>query len=107
MISFDDFKKLDIRIGTIVEAEKLPNSDKLLKLKLDFGTETRQILAGIAVAYPDPAVLVGKQVPVIVNLEPRTMRDEVSEGMMLAADGGGVPTLLHPAVPTPSGSTVR
>lgn len=107
MISFDDFKKLDIRIGTIVEAEKLLNSDKLPKLKLDLGSETRQILAGAAVAYPEPSVLVGKQVPVIVNLKPRTMCGEVGEGMMLAADDHGIPIILQPERLLSAGSVVK
>lgn len=107
MISFDDFKKLDIRIGKILSAERIPNSDKLLKLKFDFGTEQRQILAGVAEHFPDPSVLIGKEVPVIVNLEPRTMRGELSEGMMLAAVSDEKPILLHPSEEVPPGSIVR
>ncbi|MDP2632091.1 MAG: methionine--tRNA ligase, partial [Candidatus Curtissbacteria bacterium] len=67
-ISFKDFKKLDIRIGKIITAERIPNSDKLLRLVFDLGTEQRQVLAGIAEFVTDPAELVGKEMPVVVNL---------------------------------------
>ena len=84
MATIDDFKKLDIRIGKIVSAEKIEGSDKLLKLIFDFGstslttggTEHRQIIAGIALSYPDYEALVGKEMPVIFNLEPRMLRGE-------------------------------
>ena len=107
MITFEDFKKLDIRIGKIISAERIPDSDKLLKLIVDFGTEQRQILAGIAEYFPDPLILLDKQVPIIVNLEPRKMRGLESQGMMLAADDGVKPILLHPAEEVPPGSIVR
>lgn len=107
MITFEDFKKLDIRVGKILSAERIANSDKLVKLILDIGNEKRQILAGIAEYFSDLSVLVGKEVPIIVNLEPRKMRGETSEGMMLAAIADGKPVLLHPAEPIPPGSSVR
>ena len=107
MIPLDDFKKLDIRIGKVISAEKVPNSDKLIKLIFDMGTEQRQVLAGIAGVFPDPSVLVGRQMPVLVNLKPRTMRGEVSSGMILATDGNGSPVLLNPAQEVPPGSMVR
>ena len=107
MISFDEFKKLDIRIGKIVSAEKMEGADKLLKLMFDFGSnEMVQILSGIAEFY-DPSTLVGKQVPVIVNLEPRTLRGQISNGMILAADVEGKPILLHPGQEVPPGSVVK
>lgn len=105
-ISLDDFKKLDIRIGRVVAAERLPNADKLLKLVIDIGGEEQQILAEIAERYPKPSVLVGKEVLVLVNLEPRKMRGEVSNGMILAADADGKPVLLHPIEEVPAGSGV-
>jgi methionyl-tRNA synthetase len=83
-IHFDDFAKIDLRVATIVEAEAHPNADKLLKLKIDLGSEQRQICAGIR-AYYDPAALVGRQIVVVANLEPRKMRGEISQGMLLAA----------------------
>jgi len=107
IISVDDFKKCDIRIGKVIRAERIPNSDKLLKLIFDLGSEERQILAGIAEAYPDPSVLVGREMPVIVNLEPRTMRGEISNGMILAADNAGHPVLLAPIEEVPPGSVVK
>ncbi len=107
MISIDDFKKLEIKIGTIVSAEKVEGADKLLKLMFDLGdVEHTQILSGIAEHY-DPSVLVGKQVPVIVNLEPRTLKGQVSNGMMLAVVVDDKPILLHPDKEVPSGSIVR
>jgi len=109
MITIDDFKKLEVKIGTIVRAEKVEGADKLLKLIVDLGEadSERQVLAGVALAFPDPSVLVGKQVPILTNLEPRTMRGEVSNGMMLASDSPDGPVLLHPAGPVPPGSLVK
>lgn len=107
MITYDDFKKLDIRIATIESVSRIEGADKLLKLILNLGSEKRQILAGIAEFVEDPQSLVGKQIPVLVNLEPRTMRGEESQGMMLAADSAGRPILLHPAESVTPGSTVR
>ncbi|OGZ72539.1 MAG: hypothetical protein A2908_01555 [Candidatus Staskawiczbacteria bacterium RIFCSPLOWO2_01_FULL_38_12b] len=107
MISLDKFKESDIRLGTIVSAEKVEGADKLLKLMFDFGgPEPVQILSGIAEFY-DPAVLVGKQVPVIVNLEPRTLKGQASNGMMLAVVVDGKPVLLHPEKEVSPGSIVR
>ena len=84
-IPYDLFAKLDLRVATVVKAEPHPNADKLLKLRLDDGTpEGRQVCAGIKAWY-DPASLVGKQVVIVANLEPRTLRGEISHGMILAA----------------------
>ena len=74
MISIDDFKKLEIKIGKVISAEKIPEGDKLLKLVFDFGGEKRQIMAGIAKIFDDPSVLVGKEMPVLTNLETRMLR---------------------------------
>lgn len=106
MITFDDFKKLDMRIGTIVSAARVPGTDKLLTLEINFGTETRHIVAGIAEVYP-PDDLIGKEVPVLLNLEPRKIRGVESHGMVLAVDVDGKPILLHPDRVVPSGSTIR
>ena len=106
-ISFADFEKLDIRIGTIVSAQTVPEADKLLKLEVDLGEEQRQIMAGIAQVFTDPQILVGKQVPILVNLEPRKLRGYESQGMMLAADDNGQPVLLHPNLTVPAGGIVR
>ncbi|MST04388.1 MAG: methionine--tRNA ligase subunit beta [Candidatus Pacebacteria bacterium] len=97
MIKIDDFQKIDLRIGTILEAEKVEGSEKLLKLKVDFGAEVenspRQILSGIAKHY-SPEDLIGKQVVAIINLEPRTMMGLESQGMLLASSNGEKLALL-------------
>jgi methionyl-tRNA synthetase len=87
-ISIDDFVKIDLRIAKIVNAEAVPEADKLLKLTLDLGGETRTVFAGIKAAY-DPADLIGKNTVMVANLEPRKMRFGMSEGMVLAAGPGG------------------
>lgn len=106
MITFDDFRKLDIRIGKILSAEKIEGADKLLKMEIDFGIEKRQIVAGIAETY-QPDQLLGKEVPVLMNLETRKIRGTESQGMILAADAGGKPVLMHPDREVPPGSVVR
>lgn len=106
IVPFADFKNLDIRIGKIVNAEKIEGSDKLLKLNVDIGGEVRQIVAGIAKFYGTEN-LFGKEVPVVVNLEPRNLKGFESKGMMLAADVEGKPVLLHPEIQVPPGSIVR
>lgn len=84
-ITFDDFVKLDLRVATIKSAEPHPNADRLLKVQLDDGTpEGRQVCAGIRQWY-DPTTMVGKQVIIVANLEPRKIRGEISQGMILAA----------------------
>ena len=107
MITFDDFKKLDIRIGKVVSAERIPGTDKLLKLIFDLGTEQRQVIAGIAEVIDNLESLVGKEMPVLVNLEPRKLRGYESQGMILAADTKGQPVLLYPEREVPPGSVVR
>lgn len=84
LIEYGDFAKIDLRVATIVEAEKVPKADKLLKLQVDLGTERRQILAGIAQQY-EPEQLIGRQVIVVANLAPRKLRGLESQGMLLAA----------------------
>jgi methionyl-tRNA synthetase len=89
MISIDDFLRIDLRVAKILSAEFIAGADKLLKLRVDVGElGEREIFAGIRAAY-DPATLVGRLIVVVANLEPRTMRFGVSEGMMLAAGPGG------------------
>ncbi|MCU0325101.1 MAG: methionine--tRNA ligase subunit beta, partial [Spirosomaceae bacterium] len=95
-IQFDDFAKLDIRVGTILEAEKMPKSDKLLKFLVDDGIEKRTILSGIAKHY-SPEEMIGKQVTFIANLAPRKMMGVESNGMILMAeDRDGALALLQP-----------
>lgn len=108
LINFDDFAKLEIRIGKIISAEKIPEGDKLLKLMIDFGDEKRQIMSGIAEFFPDPNVLVGKSVPVLINLAPRKFRGYESQGMVLVAEtAGGKIVFLKPEEEVAVGSVVR
>ncbi len=95
MASFEDFSKLDLRVGKVLEAEKILGSEKLLKLQVGLGEETRQILAGIAKSYL-PESLVGKSIVVIANLDPKKMMGEESQGMVLAVDAGEKTVLLVP-----------
>ncbi len=84
VIQFDDFLKLNIRVGTITQADLHPKADKLLVLQVDLGSEKRQLVAGIRGHY-EPAALVGQQIIVVANLAPRMMRGVESQGMLLAA----------------------
>jgi len=88
-ITFDDFAKVDMRIALIQNAEFVEGSDKLLRLSLDLGGETRQVFSGIRSAYPDPSVLVGRLTVMVANLAPRKMRFGISQGMVMAAGPGG------------------
>lgn len=83
-IAFDDFAKIELRVAKVLECGPHPNADKLLVLKVDLGTEQRQICAGIKGHY-DPATLVGRLIIVVANLAPRMMRGLESQGMLLAA----------------------
>ena len=107
-ITFEDFIKLDIRIGKVVSAEKVPETDKLLKLIFDIGDgQERQIISGIAEFIPDPSTLVGKEIPVLINLKPRKFKGLESQGMILAAEVDGGIVLLHPEKDIPTGSKIR
>jgi methionine--tRNA ligase beta chain len=106
MITFDDFKKLDIRVGKILSGEKVSGTDKLMKLEVDFGAEKRQIVAGIAEFF-EPDHLIGKEIPVLLNLESRSIRGIESQGMILAIDVNGKPVLLRPEREVPPGSVIR
>lgn len=106
MATIDDFLKIDLRVGKVLSAERVENSKKLLKLMVDIGTEQRQIVAGIGVAYA-PEDIIGKQIVVIVNLEPRALMGIESNGMILAAGGDGVPVILCPEREVPPGSAVH
>ena len=105
-ITYDDFQKLDIKVGTILSVENIEGSEKLLKIMIDFGVETRQIISGIAKWYVS-GDLVGKQVPVLINLEPKKFLGQESQGMILMADGQEKPIQLHPLEPVASGTIVR
>ncbi len=107
-ITYDNFAALEIKIGTIISVEIIPEADKLLKLLVDVGETTpRQIISGIKEFFPDPQTLVGKQCPFITNLAPRTIRGYESQGMILAASTDTAFALLHPGEELPAGTIVR
>ncbi|MEK7543067.1 MAG: methionine--tRNA ligase subunit beta [Patescibacteria group bacterium] len=114
MITIDDFKKIELKVGTIKQAERVEGSDKLVKLLVDLGEKDatdlpagRQVLAGIGKAY-EPEKLVGRQIVVIANLEPRALMGLESSGMLLAAsDENGAPVLLAPDKEVQSGSNIK
>ena len=110
MITIDDFKKIELKVGRVLSAEPIVGSEKLLKLQVDCGESDRpagrQILSGIA-KYYQPADLVGRQLVIITNLEPRSMMGLESQGMVLAAGDEGTVSLLAPDKDMPTGSVVR
>lgn len=106
-VAFEDFGKLDIRVGTVLECTKVPKADKLLQFRLDDGMGGRTILSGIAAYYPKPEELVGSQVLFIANFAPRKLRGIDSEGMILSAENpDGTLTLVRPNEKLTNGSVV-
>ena len=105
-IDIEKFFETDLRTATITEAEPVPKSDKLLRIQVDLGDETRQVVAGIAREYA-PDDLVGRQVVVVANLQPARLMGIESQGMILAASDDGKPVLLHPGEPVANGVRVR
>lgn len=106
-VTFDDFMKMDIRVGTVLECTKVPKADKLLQFKLDDGMGERTILSGIAAYYPNPEELVGSQVLFIANFPPRKLRGIDSEGMILSAENpDGSLTLIRPSEKLSNGSPI-
>ena len=107
-ITLEDFKKLSLRLGTIVSAETHPNAERLLVLKVDIGEPApRQLVAGVRMSYPDPAQLVGRQVVVVANLKPAMLRGVESQGMVLAASDDTAIALVSPDRSIKPGSTVK
>jgi methionyl-tRNA synthetase len=114
-VSYEEFKKMDIRVGTIREVEPVPETDKLLRCQIDFNEvdeegniKLRQIISGIHEFYPEYEKLIGKQVLYIVNLEPRKIKGFESNGMLMAVDGlDSKPVFLVPEVEVGVGSKVR
>ena len=104
-ISFEEFKKLDIRVGKILSAERVVGSTKLVRLEVDIGTGKRQIIAGIA-EYYEPKELVGQNFVVVANLEPKKFMGLESQGMILCAELSGEPVCLTPLKDVPPGSKV-
>jgi methionine--tRNA ligase beta chain len=129
MITYDDFAKVEIRAGKILSAEKIPDTDKLLKLSVDFGEmkdlmdemgnkssapAPRQIVSGISMYFPDPAVLVGKTCMFVTNLEPRMIKGHESNGMLFALSASPTPenptgnfSLLEPNNTIPVGTKAK
>lgn len=115
MISYDDFSKVEIRAGKILSAEKIPETDKLLKLMVDFAEATpRQIVSGISMYFPDPQTLVGKTCMFVTNLEPRTIKGFESNGMLFALSTAptgenltGNFSLLEPNTTIPPGTKAK
>ncbi len=105
MIVFDDFKKIELRIAKITAAERVAGSEKLLKLSIEC-PEPRQLVAGIGKAY-EPEALVGREIVVVANLEPRMLMGFESQGMLLAANAEGGPVLLAPEKEVPPGTEIR
>jgi tRNA-binding protein len=105
-ITFADFEKLDIRVGTIQSVTEVAKSDKLLKLTVDFGDHTRSILAGMKGERDNPQEIVGRQALFVVNLAPRQMAGELSEGMLfdIGYADGIVPCLAMPERPVANGA---
>lgn len=107
MITYDDFKKIELKIAKILEAEEVAGAEKLLKLQIDLGnSEKRQIVAGIKKQYQTKD-LVGKEIAVITNLEPRMVMGLESNGMLLAASGDAGPVILIPEKEVPPGSGIK
>ena len=108
-ISIDEFSKIEIKVGTVQSAERVPDTDKLLRLLVDFGEENgpRQIVSGIAGYVAEPSSLVGRQLAFVTNLEPRTIRGLESNGMLFAVGSGESFAFLAPDRHVPSGTSAH
>jgi methionine--tRNA ligase beta chain len=106
VITIEQFQEVALRVGTVRAAEPHPNADRLVVLRVDLGTEERQIVAGIRKHY-EPETLVGRQVVVVANLAPATLRGVESQGMLLAASSDGKVVLVRPDEEVAPGATVR
>ena len=108
MITFEDFKKVELKVAEIKAVEDIPRADKIYKIVVDLGDEQRELVAGIKLHYPDKESLIGKKVAVVTNLEPRALRGVTSQGMILAAstpDKSSV-VILTLEKDIPNGSTI-
>ncbi len=108
-ISLDEFSKIDVSVGTVRSAERVPDTDKLLRLLVDFGEEAgpRQIISGIAAYVPEPETLVGRQLAFVTNLEPRAIRGLESNGMLFAVGSGEAFAFLSPDRAVPPGTAAH
>lgn len=104
-VKFEVFRQLDIRVGKVVSAERVKRSEKLLLLKVDIGGEIRQLVAGLAPHY-SPEQLVGREIVVVANLEPKTLMGYVSQGMLLAAIEDDKPVLIVPEKEVKTGAKI-
>jgi methionyl-tRNA synthetase len=105
-ITIDEFAKVQLRVGQILEAEKVEGSRKLIKLRVDIGSEVRQVVAGIAEAY-DPAALINKKIILVANLKPAKLMGIESNGMVVAASADGKPILATFIEDVPNGALLR
>ncbi|HUY62585.1 MAG TPA: hypothetical protein VMV50_02240 [Candidatus Paceibacterota bacterium] len=105
-ISIEEFSKIEVSVGRVESAERVPETEKLLRLTVDFGEEAgpRQIVSGIQAYVPDPAALVGRQLAFVTNLEPRTIRGLESDGMLFAVGEGDSFAFLAPDRSVPPGT---
>jgi len=107
-ISIDDFSKIEVKVGTVLSAERIPETDKLLRLMVDVGeSEPRQIVSGIAAYVPEPETLVGRQLSFVTNLAPRKLRGLESNGMLFAAGEGDTFAFMVPDRPVPPGTSTH
>ena len=106
MIDIEKFFETELKVATVTAAEPIPNSNKLLKLTVDLGTESRVLVAGIAKEYPSEQLL-GRQIVMVANLQPAKLMGIESQGMVLAASVEGTPVLLRPDAPVPNGTRIR
>ena len=108
-ISIDEFRKVEVSVGTVKSAERVPETDKLLRLMVEFGEEggPRQIVSGIQAHVPDPEMLIGKQLAFVTNLEPRMIRGLESNGMLFAVGDGDSFAFLTPSKEVPPGTAAH
>lgn len=108
MISIDEFAKIEVKVGTVLEAERVPETDKLIRFLIDFGEEEpRQIISGIQAYVPEPGELVGKQLAFVTNLPPRRFKGLESNGMLFAVGDGDSFAFLTPDRPVPPGTAAH
>lgn len=108
MITFDEFKKVELKVAEIKSVDDIPGADKIYKLTVDLGDEQRELVAGIKLCYPNKEELIGKKVAVVSNLEPRALRGVTSNGMLLAAStpDKSIIVILTLGKDIPNGSTI-
>lgn len=109
MISIDEFSKIEVKVGTVRSAERVPDTDKLLRLTVDFNEESgpRQIISGIAAYVPEPETLIGRQLAFVTNLEPRMIRGLESNGMLFAVGTNETFAFLTPDKEVPPGTSAH